>query len=197
MKDYYKVLGATPLDSRTKIQEIYRNQSRRFKERTEKDMKLILEAFNTLNDDDKRKEYDAQSQFQIKKNSPGLTAAVPKKKSEGKKPFRWGIPLMEIIMMPFKGDLEEKKEESSEEKAQVHFTQGVLMAEDSKMLNQAVKEFQETLQLVPGVREAQYNMGIVYYRAGKYREALSCFQKCVEMESRDHLAKKMVELLSD
>lgn len=195
MRDYYKVLRAIPTDTKEKIQETYRSISRRFREMPEREQRTIIAAYNVLVDDEKRKAYDAQPQFQIRKNSQKLANAGTKKKEGGKVPFRWGIPLMEILLMPFKGEQEDKNEQTSEEKANFHFTQGVLMAEDVKMLKSAKIEFESAINLVVGIREAHYNLGLVCYRMGKYSEALEQFNKCLEIESKDNHAKKMITLL--
>ncbi len=195
MKDYYKVLGAAPIDTKEKIQETYRNTSRRFREMSENAQRITIAAYNVLSDDDKRKEYDSQPQFLIRKNSQRLANAGVKKKEGEKVPFRWGIPLMEILLMPFKGDKDDKKEQTNEEQANIHFTQGVLMAEDPKMLKQAKIEFESATKLVEGIREAYYNLALVCYRLGKYDEALANFKKCLEIESKDNHARKMISLL--
>ena len=195
MRDYYKVLNAVPTDAKEKIQETYRSISRRFREMPENEQRTTIAAYNVLIDDDKRKEYDSQPQFAIRKNCPKLASAGTKKKEGDRVPFRWGIPLIEIILMPFKGDKEDKKEQTNEEKANFHFTQGVLMAEDIKMLKSAKTEFESVITSVPGIREAHYNLGLVFYRMGKFSDALGQFKKCLEIESKDNHAKKMITLL--
>ncbi len=196
MKDYYKILGATPLDTKEKIQETYRSVSRHLRDMPEKEQRNIIAAFNLLSDEDKRKEYDSQPQFQIRKSSPTLANVGTKKKESEKVPFRWGIPIMEILLMPFKGEnKQDQNEPGAEEKTNIHFTQGVLMAEDPKMVTQAKGEFESVVSLMPTLREGLYNLGLVNYRLGKYAEALNNFKKCIEIESKDNHARKMVLLL--
>ncbi|MDQ7823565.1 MAG: DnaJ domain-containing protein [Candidatus Eremiobacteraeota bacterium] len=205
MKDYYKTLGVAPTDSREKVQEVYRNISKKYRgaikaelrDMSDRDMKLVIEAYNVINDEGKRKDYDAQPQFQVRKSAQKLIAASGKKDkdSDEKKPFKWGIPLMDIIMMSFRQGQGEKRNETPEEKAQMHFTQGVLMADDKSLYEQARNEFTFSLKFVPEFREAIYNVGLMNYKMGNFQEALNQFRKCLELESRDLHAKKMIELL--
>ena len=195
MKDYYKVLGSCPTSTKEKIQENYRNLSKRFREMSDKEQREIIAALKVLENDDQRKEYDAQPQFQIRKTSPKLANVGPKKQSAEKQPFKWGIPLMEILLMPFKGEKEEKEEQTNEEKANFHFSNGVLMAENVTQLPAAKTEFESIVKLVTGVREAHYNLGLVLYRLGRYSEAVKQFKQCLEIESKDNHAKKMIALL--
>lgn len=204
MKDPYKILGVAPTDSKEKIQEVYRNLSRGYrggikaelKSTTEDKMKQLINAFNTLNDDNKRKDYDAQPHLQVRKTCPKLIAATGKKSSkEEKKPFKWGIPIMDIIMMPFKGEQAEKKEETPEEKAQMHFTVGISMSEDKTLYEQAKKEFNLSLKFMPDIKESYYNLGLICYRMGQFDEAYKHFKKVHEIDSKDPHAKKMIEIL--
>ncbi len=102
---------------------------------------------------------------------------------------------MEIIMMPFKGEQTEKKNETPEEKAQMHFTTGIAMSDDKNLFDQAKKEFEIVLKFVPDIKEAHYNAGIMAYRLGQFDEALQHFKKVQEIDSRDTHAKKMIEIL--
>lgn len=197
MKDYYQILGATPLDPKEKIQEHYRSISKNFRNMSEQDQRATIKALNNLIDEDKRKEYDEQPQFSIKKSSARLATATVKKKETEKVPFRWGVPIMEILLMPFKGEKYNNatQEPGTEEKANIHFTQGVLMAEDPKMLGQARTEFEAVISLMPDLKEGIYNLGIVLYRMGRFREAVAKFKECLQLDQRDPFAKKMISLL--
>lgn len=194
MRDYYLELSVTPMDTKEKIQVTYRSNSRKMRELPEKTQRAIVEALKVLSDDDARKEYDAQPQFQFKKSSPRLTAAGTKKKSGEKVPFRWGVPLMEIIMMPFKKE-EETNIVSPEELAGSHFTQGVLYAADPNGMEKAKEEFKTVLSSVPDLKEAQYNYAVSCYKLGQYKEAVEAFRKCLDLDAKDILAKKMLSML--
>jgi DnaJ-class molecular chaperone len=205
MKDHYKILGVAPTDTKEKIQEIYRNISKNYragikselKSFSEAKMKQIIAAYNILNDDAQRRDYDAQPQFQVRRTSQKLVAVQPKKPKDEKKPFKWGLPIMDIILMPFKKADAPQADQTPEEKAQMHFTLGVSMAEDKENYERAKNEFLLAMKFIPDFREACYNAGLLAYRQGHYDEALDIFKKTLQIESRDLHAKKMLELLDD
>jgi len=206
MKDYYRIIGVAPVDSKEKIQEVYRNISKNYrggikaelKSYTEDKMKQIIAAYNVLNDDQKRKDYDAQPQFQVRKSSSKLVSVAKKKEEKDeKKPFRWGIPIMEIIMMPFRNPEAAQKDQTPEEKANMHFTLGISMSEDKTLLEQSKNEFMKALKFIPDFKEAEYNIGIMSYKMGSYSEALEHFKKVNSIDPRDLHAKKMIELLDE
>lgn len=194
MKDYYFELGVAPSDERETIRKAFTAKQKSMHRLPEKDQRALIAAWQVINNEDTRKEYDAQNQFQIRKTSPRFEAIGKKKTKTERVPFRWGVPLMEIIMMPFKKE-EEAPKETPEEKANLHFTQGVLYAGENKTLAQAKSEFQEVLSIIPDLREAQYNLALVCYKMGDFKEALELFKKYVNEEGRDMFAKKMVSLL--
>ncbi len=194
MRDYYFELGVAPSDEKEVIRKAFSEKSRKMSSMTEKEQRALVEAWKVIQNDDTRKEYDAQVQFQLRKTSPRLAAAGVKKKSGEKVPFRWGIPIMEILMMPFKKE-EEAPTTTPEEEANMHFTQGVLLAADPGGLQKAKEEFKTVLEKIPDLREAQYNYAIMCYRLGQFKEALECFREYSTAEGRDMLAKKMISLL--
>ena len=113
MRDYYLELGVKPSDDIEDIRKEFTRQSRAIGNKSEKDQIAFFDAWKVIQDVDKRKEYDEQPQFQLKKTSNRLTAGTKKKGGDRQK-FRWGIPIMEILMMPFKKEEQQKlnKEEN-------------------------------------------------------------------------------------
>ncbi len=194
MKDYYYELGVTPIDEIGTIHKAYMAKSKTIYKKTGEEQKFFFEAWKVISDEDKRKEYDAQPQFQLRKISSRLTAAGAKKKNGERVPFRWGVPLMEILMMPFKKE-EESNKVTPEETANIHFTQGVLLAADPNGCEKAKLEFKAVLDLIPDLKEAQYNYAIMCYRLGQYQEAYECFGEYLKNDSKDLMARKMTELL--
>ena len=110
MKDHYRVLGVPPTAYQKRIQTEYRNISKKFrgglrselKSHSSTNMKQLVTSYTILNDENKRKEYDAQPQFQIRKSSPKLvkrkqiavTLVALVKKSAARVPKRlWTFPL--------------------------------------------------------------------------------------------------------
>ena len=202
MKDYYRILGVAPTNSKEKIQEVYRNISKNFrggviaelKPMSDAEMKQIVTSYNILNDDNKRKEYDSQPHFLFRKNAKSMEAGS-KKPGDEKKEFKWEMSLMDILLMPFKSKEEPKKEQSAEERAQMKFTLGISMADDQTQHEKVKEEFAESLKLVPEFKEARYNMGLICYKMGSYPEAITHFRKLLFLDSKDQQAKKMIELL--
>ncbi|HEY4002921.1 MAG TPA: DnaJ domain-containing protein, partial [Candidatus Xenobia bacterium] len=89
-KDYYKILGVPPMAQPEDIRKAYRTLSKKYhpdlnpdvKQYSEEKMKELVGAYNVLNDSDKRKEYDKQPYFQIRKTKKSVKL---KKKQAGPK----------------------------------------------------------------------------------------------------------------
>lgn len=194
MRDYYLELGVKPSDDIEDIRKEFTRQSRAIGNKSEKDQIAFFDAWKVIQDVDKRKEYDEQPQFQLKKTSNRLTAGTKKKGGDRQK-FRWGIPIMEILMMPFKKEEQPTEVQTPEEKANIHFTQGILYAGEVSKLVQAKDEFKAVLDIIPDLEEAQYNYAIICYKMGQFKQALECFKKYSSDFPKDALAKRMIAIL--
>lgn len=193
MRDYYLEIGVKPSDNLEEIRKVFTKQQRHIFGKTDKEQAAFFEAWKVLQDEDKRKEYDEQPQFQLKKTSNRLTAGSKKKGAE-RQQFRWGIPLMEILKMPFQKQ-EEVQEQTPEEKANIHFTQGILYSGEVSKFTQAKEEFKEVLNIIPDLEEGLYNYAIMCYKLGQFKEALECFKNYSSQYPKDLYAKKMITLL--
>ena len=193
MRDYYLELGVKPSDDIEDIRKEFTKQSRAIGGKSEKEQIAFFNAWKIIQDVDKRKEYDEQPQFQLKKTSNRLTAGA-KKKSGERQQFRWGIPLMEILKMPFQKQ-EEVEVQTPEEKANIHFTQGILYSGEVAKFGQAKDEFKEVLNIIPDLEEGLYNYAIMCYKMGQFKEALECFKNYSSQYPKDLYAKKMITLL--
>jgi len=74
-RDYYFILDVPPISSAERIRQAYRNLSKKYhpdlnphdKVNAEIRMKELVEAYTTLVDPEKRKLYDKQPQFQVRR----------------------------------------------------------------------------------------------------------------------------------
>lgn len=84
-RDYYFVLDVPPISSPEKIRQAYRALSKKYhpdlnpgrREACEVKMKELVEAYSVLTDPDKRKAYDKQPQFQLRRFRKVTRAARP------------------------------------------------------------------------------------------------------------------------
>ncbi|MBI3924346.1 MAG: DnaJ domain-containing protein [Armatimonadetes bacterium] len=202
-RDYYMILGVPPTSQPEEIRKAYRMLSKKYhpdlnpdmKSVSDEKMKELVEAYNTLNDSNKRKVYDKQPQFQVRKFSKNRRP--PDKKAYVKKPEKKKESLLQKLLAPFL-----KKEDGADgtpdpRQADVHFTLGLSMAENESFLDQAKSEFQLALKFDSNHKEAAYNYALMCYKLGGWDEARVSFQKVLQQSSDDAYAKKMISLLHD
>ena len=207
-KDYYKILGVAPVATIDEIKLAYRQLSKKYhpdlnpdlKIFSDEKMKQLVEAYNSIQTDEKRKAYDSQPQFQIRKSrSGGAKLTSNDSKLYTQKPDFHRVPsLLERVFSPFM----KKKDDSGvckvdPKQADIHFTLGLSMCENPDFYDQAINEFKLTLKFQPDYPEAQYNCGILCYRMGYYEEAAVCFQRVLSISKKDQHAYKMIQLLRD
>jgi len=207
-RDYYMVLGVAPTAQPDEIKKAYRMLSKKYhpdlnpdmKTVSDEKMKELVEAYNMLNDSQKRKTYDKQPQFQAKRFAKSSARPKPDKAAFTKKPQYTKEPsLLERLLSPFL-----KKDAAGEagpgfdpKQADVHFTLGLSMAESETFYDQAKGEFKLTLKLDPKHKEAAYNHALMCYKLGEFEEARISFQKCLQLDPDDQMARKMLTLLHD
>ncbi len=212
-RDYYSVLGVAPDSQPDEIKKAYRALSKKYhpdanpdnKAEADRKMKELIEAYNVINDTQKRKEYDAQPQFKVRKSSKGthrtrgggetkkskVQASTEPQSLEEKSPvLRWLKGLFAK-----KGGVDEQRVDPKQ--ADVHFTLGVSMSDASSFIDQALREFKLALKFDPGHREALYNMGLMQYRMGEFKDARATFIRYSELVPNDPAAKLLIEMLQD
>jgi curved DNA-binding protein CbpA len=201
-RDYYKILGVCTTSTTEEIKKAYRSASKKYhpdlnpnlKLFSEEKMRELVEAYEVISDSDKRKEYDKQPQFQLRK---GRQAHLTNR-SFTKTTLKKEESLLERLFSPFR-----KKTGSNEaaridpKEADTHFTLGLTMAQNSNLYEQAIEEFRVAAKFDPNYTEAFWNLGIVYYRKGLFDEAVVNFQKVIALKKDDILARKMIDLLRD
>jgi DnaJ-class molecular chaperone len=205
-RDYYKVLGVAPTVSQDEIRKAYRLLSKKYhpdlnphlKSIAEDKMKDIVESYNILNNPTKRKEYDRQPQFLVRRFKKTKRKEGPADQAKASK-FKKEPSLLERILSPFVKKAEDTKSEGAVDykQADVHFTLGLSMAEQEAFTESAKGEFRKAIKFDPEFPEAFYNLGLMCYKAGDFDEAKINFQKVLQYEKDDQMARTMLNLLQD
>lgn len=205
-KDYYKVLGVSPVASPDEIRKAYRMMSKKYhpdlnphlRTIAEDKMKKLVEAYNILNNPTKRKEYDNQPQFQIRRFQKSRQVKIGKGgKAEDK--YKKEPSLLERLLSPFfkKKGPEGAENVIDEKEADMHYTLAISMAEQESFYEQAKAEFAKAVKFNPEFVEAYYNLGLMHYKLGEFEEARIDFQKVLQYNKDDPMARRMIQLLSD
>lgn len=208
-KDCYKTLNIAPIATLDEIKKAYRDLSKKYHPDLNPDLKLysdekmkeLVEAYNILNDKDKRHEYDAQPQFQLKKSRKSSQNEADKLLSSSftqKPQYKKEGSLLERIFSPFQKEKQNSHEFKIDSKqADVHFTLGLSMSENIAFYEQAIAEFGLACKFLPTFIEAMYNMGVMNYRKGYFEDAIISFHKVLASDKTDANAVKMINLLRE
>lgn len=211
-KDYYKILNVAPRASFDEIKKSYRTLSKKYHPDLNPDLKLysdekmkeLVEAYSVLSNREKRKEYENQAHYQVRRSRRGQdnsksTFSSRETMAFNKKPTYQKSPsLMERILSPFlKKDAKLEKTCVDTRQADMHFTLGLSMAENESFYEQAVEEFRLAIKFDPKLDEALYNLALMYYKTGQFEEAVVNFQKVIAIKKEDPQARKLIQLLSD
>lgn len=202
-RDYYLVLNVNPIASADEIRKAYRELSKKFhpdlnpgnKAVSDEKMKELVAAYSVVNNKDKRKQYDAQPQFQYRRFSksrekPGKKAFSSKAKPKKQSFFGKLIGFMRKGEGGGAGGPDPKQ-------ADVHFMLGLSMSETESFLEQAKAEFARALEYDSSHLEATYNLALTAYRMGEFDEARFGFQDVLKLKSDDQYAKHMLKLLHE
>lgn len=203
-RDFYLVLNVPPIAATEEIRKAYRNLSKKYhpdvytgdKSVAEDKMKELVESFNNLSDNTKRKTYDKQPQFQVRKFSK--TRPQPDKKvfTQRQEKPKQGI-IHRLFIAPFLPKPKPGVVGPDPKQADVHFTLGLSMSDNESFLEQAKKEFEAAVKFDPKHKEAAYNYALTCYRLGQWDEARVAFQNYLKISPEDQFAKKMVQLLHE
>jgi curved DNA-binding protein CbpA len=208
IRDYYRILGVAPIASQDDIRKAYRLLSKKYhpdlnphlKTIAEDKMKELVEAYNVLNNPTKRKDYDRQPQFQIRrqKGSSRRSNDISGGDFSRRPTFKKEPSLLERLLSPF---LKKKEEDGGDvidyKQADVHFTLGLSMAEQESFFEQAKGEFKQSIRFDPKFVEAYYNLGLMCYKTGEFEDSRVNFQKVLQLVKEDQFAQKMVSILRD
>jgi DnaJ-class molecular chaperone len=206
-RDYYLIMGITPMDGEPEIKKAYKELAKKYhpdlnpgmRSYAEEKMVELTEAYDTLLDSEKKKEYDNDPLFVYKypKLIDPATKDIKIAKDEKKKTGPSFLDKLKKMMLK---EPEEPPKEPSElnRKAAEHFSIALTYLEKRsvKMLDMAEIEMKVTLNEVPANYEALYDMGLIQYKQGNYEAAISFFSKAARSSEGDTDAKKMLELLN-
>lgn len=201
-RDHYLVLSVKPISSPDEIRKAYRELSKKYhpdlnpgmKAASDEKMKELVAAYSILNDKEKRKEYDKQSQFQFRRHGKG-------RGNIGKGDFKKSKPKKESFLSKFFGFLKRGegggKGGPDPKQADVHFTLGLSMSESEQFLEQAKAEFAKAIEYDAKHLEATYNLALAHYKMGEFDQARFAFQDVLKLKPDDPAAKHMIRFLHD
>lgn len=190
--------------SMDEIKRAYRQASKKYHPDLNPDLKLfseekmreLVEAYEIVSDPDKKKEYDRQPHFQLRKARKQSTKLDSK--SFTKTAFKKEDSILDRLFSPFKKkDAGPTADRVDPKQADVQFTLGLTMAENETFYDQAISEFRMAAKYDPSYVEAFWNLGVLCYRKGLFDEAVINFQKVLAIHKDDPYAKKVIELLKD
>jgi DnaJ-class molecular chaperone len=206
IRDYYIILGVAPVASPEEIQRAYRALSRKYhpdlnphlKSIAADSMKQLVEAYNVLNDQNKRKEYDAQPHLQVRRFKKGPGERKSSYNTLDAK-FKSEPSILERLFSSFfkKDSFGESGTKIDPRQADVQFTMGLSMAEQESMFPEAKKAFKDAIKFDPNFVEAYFNLAIMCYKLGEFKEARKNFRKVLEFNSNDATARKVLNLIKD
>lgn len=206
-RDYYKVLGIAPVATQEEVKKAYRAASKKWhpdlnpelKLVSEEKMRELVEAYEVLSDLEKRKEYERQPHFQIRRVRKYFPPGAKPPQKGAPAPLKRESSLLDRLFAPFtrKKDLPLSPDRIDPKSADTHFTLGLSMAQNDAFLDQAINEFRLSVKFDPDHLEAMYNLGLVCHRKGLFEEALVYFQKVLAISKTDAHARKMISLLRD
>ena len=201
-RDYYMVLRVKPIATPDDIRKAYRELSKKFqpdlnpgmKAASDEKMKELVAAYNVLNSKEKRKEYDAQPQFQFRRFSKGREKPDKGAFTKKHQPKKQGF-LMKMLSFVKKKDTGPGGPDPKQ--ADVHFMLGLSMSESENFLEQAKAEFARAVEYDPKHLEALYNLALTSYKNGDFDAARSGLNDVLRLSSNDMQAKHLLKLLHD
>ncbi|MCL5035918.1 MAG: DnaJ domain-containing protein [Chloroflexi bacterium] len=206
-RDYYLILEIPPISGADEVRRAYRMLSKKYHPDLNPDLRLysdekmkeLVEAYGVLDDYEKRKAYDNQAQFQVRKRRmSGPKRAKADSASFARKPqYQKEASLLERLISPFIKKDEEVKSTYDPKQADVHFTLGISFSSNEAFFEQAKREFKEALKYDPSHLESLYNYAVMSYKIGEFEEAVVNFQKVLSHDANDQHARMMINLLRE
>jgi DnaJ-class molecular chaperone len=197
-KDFYMILGCPAIASPQDLQRKYREamaacnptapDTLSRKAWAEKRTRLVMEAFNHLNDEEKRMGYDNQMHLQprlvrkagVLKDAEAAAKGPAKGGLLGRLFNRSAAPAAPSNM----ADVDKR------------FDKGVTLANGNRC-SEARDEFRAAVEGDRTHVEAAYNLALMEYKMGRFTAAIGGFKRVLEMAPLDFYAKVMVEVLTD
>lgn len=207
-RDPYRVIGVPPTASDSDIKKAYRTKSKQYHPDLNPDlriwadekMKELVEAYNLVNDTEKKKAYDMSYNFQYRRERKR------KKKSKKTQQKTFMDRLKEFFLISDKKDSHKstkgkkgkKREiEYDPKEAETHYGLGISMCDNIAFIEQTIDSFKKATQYDPEHLESHYNLGIANYRKGEWGDAISSFQHVLKLDPKDEGAKYMLNILKE
>ncbi|MFP4498206.1 MAG: DnaJ domain-containing protein [Vulcanimicrobiota bacterium] len=200
-RDYYKVMGLTPLCEQQDIKRAYKELAKKYHpdlnpgkaEEAHKKMKELSDAHDVLSNFERRKEYDQSSIFTFKIPENLQKMSIDKTKKKKKEP---GFLDKIISMFSGGGAKKEKVELTREGASRFSMALTVLSQLKKNTLDMAKLDFEEILTESPANPYALYNLAIIEYKLGRYGRALDHLEKAKENMPEEKDLKDFITLLS-
>ena len=195
-KDYYLIMKVTPLCTQDDIHKSYRSLAKQFhpdiateKLLAEEKMRELTEAYDTLKDYNKRKEYDKNKLFMFREYKSG----GKKKQVEKKEGFFASLFKKKEPKAKWKTDKPFRQKNPIE----FSFSMGVTYSHSrtASSIDCAKSEFKKIVELDPRLGDAYYNLGLTHYLLGEFEDAMVAFKKAHTANPKDTEAKQMAEIL--
>jgi curved DNA-binding protein CbpA len=206
-RDPYRIMDIPPVATIAEIKAAYRKKSKMYHPDSNPDLKLdakmseLVEAYNIISDEEKRKEYDNSPHFQIRrsrKNRAKKTTKLSSAPIKGKPTFKNSTSLLDRIKEIFTGPKKKVADvEYNPKEADIHFSLGVSLCDNPKFLDQAPNAFKKSVGYDPEHMDSYFNLAIVYYRLGQWADALIALQNVLSLEKDDQTAKMLIGLLKE
>lgn len=205
-RDYYMVLGVSPISKTEDIKKAYKQKAKEYhpdlnqdkKLYAEEKMKELTEAYEVLMDYDKRSDYDSERQFavhvpaQLKRSGKQNDMFVQElEKGKGKGGF------FEKLKNLFRSNKNTSDNNLMSREMADRFATGVTYytQNNENMLKMAKVEFEAVLAGLPENPDALYNLGLINYKFGDFAQALIIFKKLLARYPNYPDIKKMTVLL--
>ncbi len=206
-RDYYFVLGVAPIAPPEEIKKAYRTLSKKYhpdlnptmKAASDEKMKELVEAYNVISDATKRKTYDSQPFFKIKRFAKTSARNIDKSSFSKKPQTVQQQSFLEKIASLFKKKSDNNTADNAQDpkQADVHFTLGLSMAESETFYEQALGEFKLAIKFDSRHKEACYNHALMCYKLGEFEEAREGLKKYMQLDPNDQNAKVFLSMLQE
>ncbi len=209
-KDYYMILGVPPIASLSQIKQAYKRLSKKYhpdvakdKQEAERMMKLLNEAYEVLSNPKKRQSYDKLPIFNFKGLPKRYQAIKLQSKPVGRSRTPRAPSVFERILNPFAQMFKRFKGQDREidpAKAKEHFEFAMFYIShvmSASSLEAAAKELEVALQFDPTAYEIYYNLGLIYYKLGKFDKAVEYLKSASRIKNTVETAVFLKLLGSD
>ncbi len=201
-KDYYSILELSPTSSHAEIQKKYFSLAKVLHPDVTGDIpgnrekfKEVNEAYSILASSEKRREYDeslksgkvAVTSASVLRGKNKQTAALAFK--QAKHAIRGGMFEQAIILLK-----SAVKNDSSV--AAYHSWYGFSLAMANSNLHEARDECKKAVQMEFYDPNFRANLGLVYFRAGLKKQAVTHFKSALKWNPENKLAKKYIDKLN-